>query len=99
MRILTTSFKVGNFEKCNSPNITIVRTVALVSCLARLHNFCIDKVERGKDLNQSNKTLPADLEHMMNQLEGYVPMIGYDNHDVPIPYEIMNIGNQFEDCP
>ena len=27
-------------------NITIVRTIALVSCLARLHNFCIDEIER-----------------------------------------------------
>ncbi len=76
-----------------------MRTVALVSCLARLHDFCIDEVERGKDLNRSDDTLPADLEHGMNQLEGYVPMIRDDNHDVPIPYEIMDGGNHFDDCP
>ena len=27
-------------------NITIVRTVAMVNCLARLHNFCIDEADR-----------------------------------------------------
>jgi hypothetical protein len=80
-------------------NITIVRTVALVSCLERLHNFCIDEVERGKDLNRSDDTLAADLEHVMNRPEGYIPMIRDDNHDVPIPYEIMDGGNHFDDCP
>jgi hypothetical protein len=80
-------------------NITIVMTVALVSCLARLHNFCIYEVDRSKDLNRGDDTLPADLEHVMNQLEGYVPMIRDGIHDVPIPYEIMDGGNHFEDRP
>jgi hypothetical protein len=80
-------------------NITIVRTVALVNCLARIHNFCIDEVEKGKDIKESNDTLPADLAHMMNGPKGYVPMISDDIHDVPIPYEIMEGGNHFDDCP
>ncbi len=33
--------------RCAIPcNITIVTTIALVSCLARLHNICIDRIER-----------------------------------------------------
>ena len=35
----------------------------------------------------------------MNRPEGYVPMIRDDNHDAPIPYEIMDGGNHFDDCP
>ena len=33
-------------------NITIVRIIALVSCLARLHNFCINEVKRTKELDE-----------------------------------------------
>jgi hypothetical protein len=33
-------------------NLTIVKTIALVSCLARLHNFCIDQVERSKERDE-----------------------------------------------
>jgi hypothetical protein len=40
-------------------NVTIVKTVALVSCLARLHNFCIDHIERSK--NRGEDILPLDL--------------------------------------
>ncbi len=54
-------------------NITIVRTIALVSCLARLHNFCIDEIERTKEHEED--ALPSDIEHIMNGQEGYVPML------------------------
>ena len=30
-------------------NITIVRTIALISCLARLHNFCIEHMMNGPE--------------------------------------------------
>jgi hypothetical protein len=45
-------------------NIIIVRTIAVVSCLARLHNFCIDEIERTKEHNED--ALPLDVEHIMN---------------------------------
>jgi hypothetical protein len=81
-------------------NITIVKTVALVSCLARLHNFCID--EGGKLCEMSfedEAPLPMDLENMMNNPEGYVPLVTDDIHDVAIPAAIMDAGHHFDDCP
>ena len=49
-------------------NIIIVRTIAVVSCLARLHNFCIDEIERTKEHNED--ALPLDVEHIMNDRKG-----------------------------
>ena len=78
-------------------NVTIVRTIALVSCLARLHNFCIDEIERTKEHEED--ALPSDIEHIMNGQEGYVPMVKDCNHGIPTPKDIMNGGNHFDDCP
>jgi hypothetical protein len=76
-----------------------VKTVALVSCLARLHNFCIDWVEKSKDHDKG--ILLLDFECLMNGEVGYVPMVNLmdSNHDVPIPRDIIDRGNHFEDCP
>jgi hypothetical protein len=72
-------------------NVTIVKTVALVSCLARLHNFCIDQVERSKKPDED--ILPLDLEHLMNREVGYVEMVSVTDsrYDVPIPKGIMEL--------
>ena len=78
-------------------NITIVRTIALVSCLARLHNFCINEAKRTKELDED--ALPTDIEHMMNGPEGYVPLINDNSHDVPTPKDILEGGNHFDNCP
>jgi len=76
-------------------NITIVRTVAMVNCLARLHNFCIDEVSR------VDEQLPLDLENMINNPNGYVPLKIYNNHHdgIAVPPEIMDTGHHFDDCP
>ena len=47
-------------------NITIVRTVAMVNCLARLHNFCIDEADRLGEVSRIDEQLPLDLENMIN---------------------------------
>ncbi len=72
-------------------NVTIVKTLALVSCLARLHNFCIDQVERSKERDED--ILPLDLEHLMNGEVGYVQMVNVtdSSYDVPIPRDIMDM--------
>jgi hypothetical protein len=80
-------------------NVTIVKTITLVSCLARLHNFCIDQVERSKEHDED--ILPLDLEHLMNGEVGYVEMVNVTDsrYNVPIPKGIMDGGNHFDDCP
>ncbi len=66
MRFWNTCFEVGNFEKCNSMqhNHCEDNCIMVVSCLARLHNFCIDEIERTKEHNED--ALPSDVEHIMN---------------------------------
>ena len=82
-------------------NITIVRTVAMVNCLARLHNFCIDEADRLGEVSRVEEQLPLDLENMINSLNGYVPLkIDNNHHDgIVIPLEIMDAGHHFDDCP
>ncbi len=82
-----------------SCNVTIVKTIALVCCLARLHNFCIDRVEKSKDHDKD--ILPLDLEHLVNREVVYVLMVNLmdSNHDVLIPRDIIEGGNHFNDCP
>ncbi len=69
-------------------------TIALVSCLARLHNFCINEIERTKQHNKD--ALPVDIEHIMNGPEGYVRMVKDCNHGVPTPKDIIDGGNHFD---
>ncbi len=80
-------------------NKTIVRTVALVSCLAWLHNFCIDEGEQLCEMSREDEALPMNLENMMNNPKGYVPLVTDDNHDVTIPFAIMDASHHFDDCP
>jgi hypothetical protein len=82
-------------------NITIVRTVAMVNCLARLHNFCIDEADiLDEEVSRVEEQLPLDLENMINNPDGYVPLNVDDNHDgIAIPLEIMDAGHHFDDCP
>jgi hypothetical protein len=80
-------------------NVTIVKTVTLVSCLARLHNFCIDWVMRSKQRDKD--ILPLDLEHLMNGEVGYVQMVNVTDsiYNLPIPRDIIDGGNHFDNCP
>ena len=81
-------------------NITIVRTVAMVNCLARLHNFCIDEADRlGEKVSPVEEQLPLDLENMINSPDGYVPLKIVKYHDgIAFPFEIMDAGHHFDDC-
>ncbi len=77
-----------------------MKTVALVSCLAQLPNFCIDEADRLCEVSLVEETLPLDLEIMMNNPDGYVPLMMDDNHDgIAIPLGIMDAGHHFDDCP
>jgi hypothetical protein len=81
-------------------DITIVQTVAIVNCLARLHNFCIDEADRLGEVSWVEEKLPLDVENMINNPDGYVPLMMVDNHDdIAIPVEIMDAGHHFDDCP
>ena len=72
--------------------LSICRIIALVNCLAKLHNFCIDEVD--SSLLQS---LNIDTAHMMNNEDGYVPMDASNEHGVPVPRALMSAGHHFRD--
>jgi hypothetical protein len=77
-----------------------VKTVAFVNCLAWLHNFCIDEADRLGEVSQVEEQFPLDLENMINNPNGYVPLMTDDNHDgIAIPLKIMDAGHHFDDCP
>ncbi len=81
-------------------NITIVWTAAMVNCLARLHNFCIDEAAILGEVSRVEEQLPLDLENMINNPDGYVPLMMDDNHDgIVIPLEKMDALHHFDDCP
>ena len=41
-----------------------------------------------------------DLENLINNPNGYVPLMTDDNHDgIAIPLEIMDASHHFDDCP
>lgn len=87
--------------RCMIPkNITLKRTVALVMCLARLHNYCID--ERETIISPLTATDEATIE-----LEGAVPLqpYGWDTPEgqhtsnQPLPMQLIGAGNHFHDMP
>jgi hypothetical protein len=70
------------------------KTIALVNSLAKQHNFCIDK----KELNMLE--LPTDDNfRIVNNEMGFVPLEEPTNCDVPIPVQILDGGNHFNDLP
>jgi hypothetical protein len=78
--------------------ITLKKTVVLVMCLGRLHNYCID--ERDTSISPLIATNKATLE-----LGGAVPLQPYDSrtsegqlmNQLPLPMQLMGGGNHYED--
>ena len=87
-------------------NITIDKTTALVNALARIHNFCIDEVDKGGPTwHDEEYLLPHDENNIINSVNGYVLPVGFGHHginqnfhrftepgdgDGPLPREIMH---------
>jgi DDE superfamily endonuclease len=87
--------------RCAIPKrITLKKTVALVMCLGKLHNYCID--ERDTSISPLIATDEATLE-----LGGAVPLQPYDSrtsegqltNQLPLPMQLMGGGNHFKDLP
>ena len=99
MHFWNTCFEVGNFEKCNSMQHNHCEDNCISKLSGKLHNFCINEVERTKDKELDEDALPTDIEHMINGPEGYVPLVNDNSHDVPTPKDILDVGYYFDDCP
>jgi hypothetical protein len=74
--------------------ISIKKTIALVTALAKLHNFCTDEMD-----DQMIESLPNDVYDIMNNEDGYVPLDTEEDHEVAIPRGLLDGGNHFADIP
>jgi hypothetical protein len=77
--------------------ITIKRTVAMVSALAKLHNFCIDENE-----DDVPALSPRDLVNVMANESGFLPSpdesAANSGRDVPLSRQLLlDGGNHFDD--
>jgi hypothetical protein len=82
-------------------SISIPRIVALVNCLARLHNFCISETERlGGRRNRINlrRRLAVDVQHMMESSSGHVTLQPTESGEV-IPVDLLDAVEPFVDVP
>jgi hypothetical protein len=59
-----------------SNKITVMRTIALVNTLARLHNFCLGEVIPIQ--------LEMDMENIINWEEGYLALENSNEHRISI---------------
>ena len=79
--------------------ITVKKTIALVNCLAKLHNFCIDEIDDALDgLTEDNCNIECGDR-------GYVPMVPNNtitdvlDMDVQTPEALVGGGDHFDDVP
>ena len=80
--------------------IGLVRIIALVNALAKVHNFCIDEVCDGeKSSDPLLQPLNADVNHMMNNEDGFVPMEAGADDGILLPWALMDAGYHFRDIP
>ena len=80
--------------------LSIVRIIALVNALAKLHNFCIEEVSHGRDSATLLQQLSVDNLHIVNNEDGYVPMEASREHgNIHLPRALMEPGHHFRDVP
>ena len=84
----------GILRSAMPQGITIKKTVAMVNALAKLHNFCIDRVD-----NSFDDLLSEDMSNLMNSELGYVSLENVDGNEVDLPVQLMNGGHHFDDVP
>ena len=68
----------------------------MVNALAKLHNFCIDIQEENEVLVESSA---EDLHNVMDSPEGFVTMNEVDGVDTPLPLQLLNGDDHFNDVP
>jgi hypothetical protein len=73
--------------------IGIVRIIALVNALAKLHNFCIGEHEL------ISQELNVDALHIINNEDGFVTMVSSREHGLSLPLALMEPGHHFRDVP
>jgi hypothetical protein len=84
----------GILRSAMPKNHQIRKTISLVNALAKLHNFCIETQERSAgDLH------PRDYASLITNADGYVTLTSTEESTTPIPVELLNGGQHFDDYP
>ena len=71
--------------------MSIIRSIALVNALAKLHNFCID--QRDNPLTSN----PEDQHSLITNPNGYVPLEENEKCDITLQVQIIGGGHHFQD--
>jgi hypothetical protein len=79
-------------------SLTISCIVALVNCLASLHNFCFAETKRLHYHKTLGQRLSTDAQHMMESRNGYVILWRTENNEV-IPSDLLSTNVPFVDVP
>ena len=78
-------------------NLSVIKVVALVVAVAKLHNFCIGESNIPERVPQM---LDRDRLHVMNAEGGYVGLGNDDpQQDTLVPTDVMHLGEHFDDVP
>ena len=90
----------GTLRMAMPKGIGLARIIALVNALAKLHNFCIDEVCDGEESSDPLlQPLNVDVNHMMNNEHGFVPMEAGADDGILLPRALMDAGHHFRDIP
>jgi hypothetical protein len=89
----------GILRKAIPPNISVKKTISLVNCLAKLHNFFINEVD------SVDEALCEDSHYIECDEAGFVPMV--TNHEClnvlddnnETPEALIGGGDHFDDVP
>lgn len=65
--------------------ISILKSIALVNCLTKLHNYCIDQTE----------VLAIDRAAFTNAAGGFITLDEVENADGPVPVQLLGGGGTF----
>jgi len=80
----------GLLRRAMPKNMPLKKIIAIVNCLCRLHNYCIDRVD--------NEILPQTMaDQWHSEFQGVVPLEERRGADVPIPRQLIGGGNHFDD--
>ena len=79
--------------------LSLKRIIAMVNALAKLHNFCIAEVDKGRESAALLQQLSVDTLHIMNHEDGYVPLEPSNKHGISLPHALMEPGHHFADVP
>ncbi len=87
----------GILQMAMPKGLGIARIIALVNILAKLHNFCIAEDSINRQSATPLQQLSVDTNHIMNNEDGFVPMVASREHGTSVPRALTEPGHHFAD--